>query len=197
MQTQTSFNNLNTNQLHFLKQFFNNSLMSLNTLFPAKIVEINGLRATIETIINPIFVNQSSPSPMTITNVPIGQLSGNGAGIIIQYAKDDIVLCGAIQRDISSIKNTWSQANPASARKFSLSDAVILLQLSNSLPEVFIEVLKTGVNVTAPVVTINSNNINLGGSGGAAVLTTQSVINDSQGKPCSYVKNASITTKAV
>lgn len=191
MQVKNTFTNLNQNDIYSQQYIANNLLMTINTVFPAKITAISGLRATIQTIINTLAINQPSPPPMVIEDVPIAQLTGGNAGIIIEYKVGDVVLCGAIQRDISSIKNNWQQANPASARKFSVSDAIILFHLSNSLPTVYVKINNNGIEITAPnkSVAVNASNVTvtadntvvngnvaLGGSGGALVLTENTII---------------------
>lgn len=191
MQVKNTFTNLNQNDIYSQQYIVNNLLMTINTVFPAKITAISGLRATIQTIINTLAINQPSPPPIVIEDVPIAQLTGGNAGIIIEYKVGDVVLCGAIQRDISSIKNNWQQANPASARKFSVSDAIILFHLSNSLPTVYVKINNNGIEITAPnkSVAVNASNVTvtadntvvngnvaLGGSGGALVLTENTII---------------------
>lgn len=177
--TQNTFTNVNQNENLYINYAINNVLLNLNTFMPAQITAIDGLRCTVQTIINTIAVNQTSPAPMQVANVPICQLIGGDSGIIIEYQVGDVVLCGAIQRDISAIKDTWQQANPPSARKFSISDVVVLFKLSNSLPTNFVEITSGGINITAPglpvninsdTANINANTVNLGTGAANSVL---------------------------
>lgn len=170
---QTNFNNTLQNENNYINYAVNNVMLNMNTFLPAVITQISGLRCTVQTIINTIATNQPTPPPSIIANVPIGQLIGGTAGITIHYQVGDVVLCGAIQRDISSIKNSWSQANPASNRKFSLSDVIVLFKLSNSLPATFIDISAGTINITTTAggtVNVNADHVNLGNGAANAVL---------------------------
>lgn len=173
-QVQNTFTSNNQNDTLYLNYAVNNLLLQLNTFFPAKIISVDGLQCTIETLLIPKGVNQSSPNPIQITNVPISQLIGGNAGIIINYQIGNTVLCGAIQRDISLMKNGWNATIPPSNRKFSISDAVVLFNLSNSLPTTYLKITDSGgielttsssqpINLnTAGVANINANQVNVG-----------------------------------
>lgn len=140
----TTFTSNFQDETLYINYCINNILMQINTTLPAKIVSIDGLRATVQPIILPKGLNQASPTPIQIANVPLCQLIGGNAGIIIDYQVNDVVLLGVIQRDISSIKNTWSQAVPPSNRKFNLADAVVLFKLSNTLPTTYVKITDDG-----------------------------------------------------
>ncbi len=181
-QVQNTFTSNNQNDTVYLNYAVNNLLLQLNTFFPAKIIAIDSLTCTIETLLIPKGVNQPSPNPVQITNVPISQLIGGNAGIIIGYKINDIVLCGAIQRDISLMKKGWNRSIPPSNRKFSLSDAVVLFNLSNSLPTTFIKITDTGgielstsagqpINLnTTGTANINASQVKLGNNALNSVL---------------------------
>lgn len=216
-QQQTTFDPSKLNQNNFTNYLIQNALQSINTTFPARIVSINGLRATIEPIINSIGAGQDSPGSFQINDIPIAQLIGGHSGIIIEYKPDDVVLCGVVQRDISLIKQNWQRANPPSNRVMNYADSIILFKLSNQLPTTFVKITDAGItihtdnNVTiscnnaeidATNVTINGNTATngqttLGGGGGGAVLTQNTIINDSQGKPCTIVSGAATKVTAL
>lgn len=170
--TQNTFNNTLDNETQYINYALNNALLNLNTIFPAKVMAINGLYATVQPTINTMATNQASPLPSSITNVPIGYIIGGSSGIEIELQIGDIVLCGAIMRDVSSIKYNWTQqSNPASARKFRLSDAIILMGLRNELPTNKVKITDSGIEITAPGLpvtvtsdsaTINANSVSLG-----------------------------------
>lgn len=184
----SSNNNLVTNQNNQINSLINNALLNINTLFPAIIVSIDGLTCTIRTIINVLTINQKTPDPMVIENVPIAQIKGGNAGIIVPYKINDIVMCGAMQRDISSFKdNDWQQGNPASARKFNIGDAIVLFNLSNSTPTTFVEITDDVINITTSgsqsvninttgAVNVNSGTVNLGNGASLGVLLGNSPI---------------------
>ena len=175
----STFSNLLKSSVNQVSYAINTALLQVNVTFPAKIISVSddNLTATIETIINPVGINQQSPDPVTITNVPISQEVGGNAGIIIEYQKDDIVLCSVIQRDISLIKKAWLSAtarNPASYRKFNISDAVIIKQLSNKQPTVFIKITKDGITIDSATndVAINCANAKVTATTSAAITVT-------------------------
>lgn len=176
-QNQTTFNNSLQNETLYINYCINNMLLNMYTMLPAQITAINGLLCTVQLIINTVGLNQPTPPPISVANVPICQLIGGSSGIIIEYQIGDVVLCGAIQRDISSIKNTWQQANPASQRKFSLSDIVVMFKLSNSLPTNFVKITDSGIEITAPdlPITVNGKNITVNDTG-TTTLNADSVL---------------------
>lgn len=184
MTQQFNGNNTLSNDNVYINYAINNVMLNTNTLLPCKITAISGLTATVEPIINIMAINQPTPKPAVINNVPICQLIGGDAGIEIEYQVGDVVLCGAVQRDISNIKKSWARGNPASGRKFSLSDVVILFKLSNELPTTKIKITKDNIKIIGKSVkitaddvtvdsdnaTVNSTNVNLGVGANLGVL---------------------------
>jgi hypothetical protein len=177
-----------------LQYAINQALLAVNTISPAKITAVNGLRYTVEILINYIDSNGSPYNAPTLYDIPAQMLVGNNAGIIIEYAVGDVVNVGFCQRDISIVKQQWTTSNPASYRKFNVSDGIILGYLTNTLPTVNITITKDGIimnsnnkpvtinsgsantiinsnnaEINADKVNINSGNINLG-SGGVGIL---------------------------
>lgn len=193
---QTTFNPSLFNQTNFINAQINSILNNVNTFFPAKIVSIEDQRATIEPIINTIGINQESPPSYQIKDVPISSIRGGNYGIIVPYKEGDTVLCGTVQRDISLIKKLWQKANPNTARKFNAADSVVLFNLSNDLPTIYIKISDAGIEIQAPdlPVSVNASTVdvtattanidatcNLGGSGGSPVLTMNSIITSPNG----------------
>lgn len=180
--TQNTFNNTLSNETEYINYAINNIMMRVNTFFPARIISISndGLRATIQPTINIIATNQPSPLPTTIANVPVCQLMGGTAGVEIELKNNDIVQCCAMMRDISAIKENWEkQSNPASARKFSISDAVILFVLKNEKPVNKIKITDAGIDIIAdglPItingtpIELNSDDVRIGNSATSNVL---------------------------
>jgi hypothetical protein len=155
------------NQTQYINYLINQSLIGINTTFPAKIIAINGLTATIETIINQVALNQPAPTPITVNNIPIAQLFGGNAGIIIEYQVGDIVLCGVVQRDISSIKKNWDKANPPSNRLFNYADSIILFKMANQLPTTYVKITNSGIEIETNnnPITINASKCDITTSG--------------------------------
>jgi hypothetical protein len=187
-QYQSTFNNTLTNDVAFINYAINRVLLDVCTTFPAKITAIDGLRATVNPIINTVGVNQQSPLPLTIANVPIVQLAGGNAGVIIEYQVGDVVTCYAIQRDISSIKNNWTQANPASQRKFSYSDIVIWGLVSNAAPSTYVKITNAGIEI----VSNGGNPINLTTTGTATISAGTVKLGNGTQQPV-ILENVSLT----
>jgi hypothetical protein len=178
---------ISNSQANTLQYAINQALLAINTLSPAKITAINGLRYTVEILVNYIDSNGIPYSAPTLYDIPTQILGGDGAGVIVEYAVGDVVNVGFCQRDISIVKQEWVTANPASYRKFNVSDGIILGYLTNTLPAVNITITKNGiilnsnntpvtinsgsgnVEINANDVTINSGNIELG-AGGVGIL---------------------------
>lgn len=142
----TDVSNSEANTLQFV---INQSLLRINTLIPCKIIAVNGLRYTVQILTNTIDATYKPHQGAIIYDIPAMQIVGNMAGIIIEYVVNDVVIVGFCQRDISVVKQNWTSANPGSLRKFSVSDGIILGYISNSMPDVFIQILNTGITITS------------------------------------------------
>ena len=208
-QVQNNFNSSQENSNVYINSAINNMLLQVNTIFLAQITAITGSTCTIQPIIQMRTINQQTPFPPTITNVPLGQLIGGTAGFIAQYKVNDIVLCGAVQRDISSIKSNWKSALPASNRKFSISDAVVLFQMTNNVPTTFVKVTDIGIDITAasgnPInitttgqANINAGTVKLGNSASNPILLQNvAMVADIGGvQPGSGVSGVTVTISA-
>ena len=213
-QQKTTFDPSQLNQNNFINYLIQNSLQNITTTYPAKIISVSNLRATVQPIINNVGAGQESPDPFPVYDVPIAQLVGGNAGIIIEYKPNDVVMCGVIQRDISSIKQNWQQANPVSNRIMNYADSIILFKLSNTLPTTYVKITNDGIvihsehnvnvsctnaQVNASSVTINGDTtingqVTLGGSGGASVITMNSVIKTPTGQICTVTNPAQKVT---
>lgn len=216
-QQKTTFNPSILNPSNYMNYLIQNALQNINTTYPAKIISVNGLRATIQPIINSVNAGQTTTETYQIEDIPIAQLVGGHAGIIIEYKTNDIVLCGVIQRDISLIKQNWQQANPPSNRVMNYADSIVLFKLSNELPTTYVKITNAGivihseqnVNISCNNATIDASNVTingqtttngqttLGGNGGAAVVTQNTVIHDSGGKPCTIVSGTATKVTAL
>lgn len=194
------------NQTNFINYLIQQSLYNLNTLFPAKVTKVDGLRLNVETIINQMALNQASPPPIVIEDIPVAQLCGGVAGIIIEYKVGDVVMCGCVQRDISSIKNKWTRSNPASSRVFNYADAIVLFKLSNELPSIYIKITNNGIDIegdskpinvtTTGDATIKANNTTVEATGDATIKGT-SVNVEATGTATIQASNAIIDASTV
>lgn len=184
------------NDGNYINQLINNKLLQINTIFPAQIVAVNPDGTyNIQLLMQTVAQNQATSQPIQINNVTAGKMVFGNAGIVANYVVNDIVLVGAIQRDISNMKASWKSGKPCSNRKFSYSDSVIICSLNITQPTTNITIMQNSITVNATNVTINSSNVVLGSGSGLPLLTTKSVINDSQGKPCTYQSGATQNVK--
>lgn len=162
-----------------LQYAINQALMNVNTILPCKILAITGSTYTVQPLNNIISADGTPIAPPVLSNIPACITMGGNAGIIIEYVINDTVLVGFCQRDITTIKQSWLLSNPASFRKFSLSDGVIISKLSNSLPTIYVKVTASGVEINAPSLpvtvnsqsaTINAETVALGNNASNAIL---------------------------
>lgn len=148
------------------------NLNKVNTLLPCQIVTIyEGNRYDVTPLLNNLTVTGEPVDPPTIYNVPALQTMGGNAGIIIEFQEGDTVLVGFAQRNIAAVKKNWTTQNPSSLRKFSLSDGIILANLSNNLPTIYVKVTPAGIEVTAPSLplTVNSQTATINTTGDTVI----------------------------
>jgi GpV Apex motif/Phage protein Gp138 N-terminal domain len=97
-------------------------------------------------------------------NVPYLRIQGGANAVIIDPKAGDIGICLFTSRDISSIKNTRKQGNPASLRTFSLSDGLYLGGILNAQPDQYVRFSDSGIELVSPTkVTITSPSMVLNG----------------------------------
>ena len=163
--------------------------LNINTLILAEVQIVNADGTlTVKSLLNYKSASNQPIDPPVLFEVPQGVIQGGSAGIIIEYQVGDQVLVGFIQRDISTLKATRQQSTPQLNHMHSIMDGFIICCWPQSAPTVFIKVTNSGVQITAPSITLGYN--------AQQLLTTQSVIHDSQGKPCTYVSGATNITRA-
>jgi hypothetical protein len=164
-------------------------LFDVHTGLPARVVSFDPStqRADVQPLLQRVMVDEDeNPTTVTIpviTNVPIQYPSGAGWSITWPLAPGDIVYLTFSERSLDEwlVAPPGNLVTPAQARKFDLSDAVILagirprtspvpnisatsLRIANDAENVAIELAPTAVNITAPtevnvsapVVNINS-----------------------------------------
>lgn len=99
-----------------------------------------------------------------IYNCVYFRLQGGANAVILDPQVGDIGICCFASEDISNVKGTKAQANPASFRRFSMSDGIYLGGVLNGVPNQYIEFSSAGIkvnspnliNLVAPVVQINA-----------------------------------------
>lgn len=196
-------------------------LREMNTFLPCEVLVNEGnQRYTIRSLVNYLDILAQPITPPSISNIPRIQNRGGEAGIITELEVGDIVLVGFCQRNISTVKENWTQQNPSNLRYCDLADGIILGKLSNDLPTTYVKITANGIEIVSPngpvsinsvgqavtvdcdsatvtanTVVVDSGDIILGNDTGAAsyVLNENTTITAPNG-PCT-ISNPSITTK--
>lgn len=81
--------------------------------------------------------------------LPVWQLQGGAAGVIVTPTAGDIGLAVFSHSDISAVKRNKAPSNPGSARKFDYSDGIYLGGVLNAPPTTFLQMDAAGVTLTA------------------------------------------------
>lgn len=106
----------------------------------------------------------------TVYNLPYSRLQGGVNAVIMDPKEGDIGLAVFAQHDISKVKATKKAAAPGSRRKFNMADGIYLGGVLNVTPTRYIRFTDSGIEVVAPdAITIEANEVNLGGAGGQPV----------------------------
>ena len=115
-------------------------------------------------LVNQIAGDGSSQPHTTIFNVPYLRLQGGANAVILDPQEGDIGICLFASKDISNVKSTQAQANPASARVFDYSDGLYLGGVLNAEPTQYVQFNSDGITIVSPTaITLNAPQINLQG----------------------------------
>ena len=164
-----------------LKFSFNAQMLNINTVYVGEIQSVNQADNlySVTPIVNPLSTSGTVLNSPTVYDVPAVIIQGGVAGIIIDYQIGDIVLVGCCNRDSTTSISTQSAQNPATSRKFNISDSVIIGKVPTSLPSVYVHIKNDGdiiLNSTGTITAncttcdINATTVNLGASATKAVL---------------------------
>ena len=140
----TDYSDANT-----LQYIINQAIRNINTILPCKIVAVDNTKFiyTLEVLINFLDTGGEPIAPPNLFSIPILHNCGNNAGVIIEYAINDIVLVGFSQRDITNFKTTHAQSNPATYRIYDLADAIILNAYKIANPSVFVKITQDIIEI--------------------------------------------------
>lgn len=141
----TLFNKANEQQY-----IIDQSLMNLNTILLCEIELVNNNNSfDVRSLINYLDNSKKPITPPLLFNLPKLEIRGGIAGVIVEPIVGDKVIVGFAQRDISAIKKHLSRQNPASLRKFSAMDGIILGIISNTPPSIYVKITSDGVTIDA------------------------------------------------
>lgn len=97
---------------------------------------------------------------VTVYGIPYFRLQGGANAVIMDPKVGDIGLCVFSDRDVSSVKSTKKQANPGSARRFSMADGVYIGGMLNGAPTQYVRFTDSGITLHTPgTVTIEAATI--------------------------------------
>ena len=170
-------------------------------------------RATVQILNQTILSNGGKQTKKNLEDIPALVLCGGNFVLSFPIKAGDIGWICAADRDISIFKKTLKLFAPATYEKHRYKDSFYIpnyingftfdeatdadaLLISSIDGQTKISVKDNNVSITATTVNVNAGAVNLGGVGGALVLTENSTILDSGNNPCTIVSNT-VTTRAV
>lgn len=157
-------------------------LSNVHTSLPVEVVNCtnSGGVSAIGTVTLKILMNQvdsfgNTVAPgATLYNVPYSRLQGGTNAVINDPVAGDMGMASFCEKDISNIMATYGAANPNSNRRNSISDAIFVCYVGNTVPTQYVQFLPSngGINVVSP----NGVNLEVGGSGAASFQMTPTLI---------------------
>jgi hypothetical protein len=99
-----------------------------------------------------------------IHNLPYLRIQGGANAVIIDPAFGDIGICVFASRDISKVKNTKTQANPGSFRRYHFSDGLYLGGVLNGAPTQYVVFNSSGVTIHTSDMIILDGNVQVNGA---------------------------------
>lgn len=168
------------NKANEIQYAIDQSMMNINTILICDIEIVNADKSCdVRSVINLIDNSGNPITPNIIFNIPKIEIRGGIAGIIVEPIVGDKVVVSFCQRDISSIKKHLTRQNPASYRKFSLMDGIILGVISNTPPSIYVKITSTGVKIDArdqPIELITTGDVTTNCTNAKVVATTMTTV---------------------
>ena len=91
---------------------------------------------------------------LTMYGLPYLRIQGGSNAVIMDPQPGDIGIAVFASRDITNVKSTKAQANPATFRTHDFADGMYLGGLLNGVPSQYIQFTDTGINIVSPTQTI-------------------------------------------
>jgi hypothetical protein len=132
----------------------------------------------VQPLVNQVDGNMNGTPHLNISGLPYFRLQGGTNAVIIDPQPGDIGIAIFCDRDTSLVRTTKAQANPGTARTFSMSDGLYIGGFLNGTPVQYVEFNASGitinspnaVTVTAPNTTVNSTTTTVNASTSATVV---------------------------
>jgi len=151
--TPSSGNNTE-NQLAFIIQ------QQLGQLAVATLVEVMAVHpgagllvgfVDVQPLVNQVAGDGTAQGHTTIYGVPYLRVQGGANAVIVDPVVGDIGMAMFADRDLSSVKATGAAASPASARRFSLADALYFGGWNMAVqPTSYVQVTQGAINIVLP-----------------------------------------------
>jgi hypothetical protein len=124
-------------------------------------------KVDVQILTNQISGQMESTPHVTMYGLPYLRIQGGSNAVIIDPQPGDIGIAVFASRDITNVKSTKAQANPASFRMHDFSDGMYLGGLLNGTPTQYIEFTDSGINIISPnAVSVTSPAVTAKGDGG-------------------------------
>ena len=194
----------------------NQKLLEINTLTLCNVLSYNNEKRTcdVSALLNNLATDGSPIASVIQYDVPIMDIVGHGCGIEIEYTAGDIVFVGYNQRDLTNVKNIWeiggyvsNPLNPASLRKFSIADGIILGRVSNHPPTIKVKITVAGIEIdgvnqpvtinTTADVTTNCNNAKVIATGDSTINCVNSLVTASGTADVTATTSATVTAPTI
>jgi hypothetical protein len=105
---------------------------------------------TVQMLVNQLDGQNRPVDNATIYEVPYFRIQGGANAMIMDPEPGDIGIAVFASRDISSVKTKKAKANPGSARKFDLGDALYLGGVLNGTPTQYFQFSSSGITIYSP-----------------------------------------------
>jgi len=104
---------------------------------------------------------QGNPTPhVTIYGLPYLRLQGGANAVIIDPSPGDRGIAVFASRDISLVKTSKAQANPATRRSYNFQDGMYIGGMLNGVPQQYMRFAQSGIEIVSPQsITLKAQNI--------------------------------------
>lgn len=128
------------------------ALSKVFTALPVKVLAVQAPHfVTVQPLVNQLDGQGQALPQSPIFQVPYSRIQGGTCALIIDPKAGDIGWCVFAMRDISNVKSTKGQGNPASFRTHDAADAMYLGGILNDAPVTYIEITDAGVAIKGNV----------------------------------------------
>lgn len=133
------------------------ALSKVFTALPVKVLAVDAPHfVTVQPLVNQLDGQGQALPQAPIYQVPYSRIQGGANALIIDPKAGDIGWCVFAMRDISTVKSSKAQANPASYRMHDAADAMYLGGILNGVPVRWIEISDTGIHIEGNVTVTGS-----------------------------------------